>query len=420
MKALVINSGSSSLKYKLIDMAGERVLAEGLIERIGQEESRVRQVHYPPGRQAPRRSLDRRPLADHDRAMALIIEFLVSRPQGVIADPAEIGVIGHRVVHGGEDFRQPVLIDRRVIEVIEANSHLAPLHNPAGLAGIRTALAAFPRVPQVAVFDTAFHQTISPPVFLYALPYAFYREHGIRRYGFHGTSHRFVTHQAAALLGKPVSGVNLITLHLGNGSSVTAVRAGRSVDTSMGLTPLDGVVMGTRCGSIDPSIPAFLLERCGMSLEEMNRALSHQSGLKGICGLSDLRDLHARMDQGDRRARLAWEMLIHSYRRYLGAYLVVLGRVDAVVFTAGIGENDWQVRREVCRDLEGLGIELDQERNQELVGGAAGEVSRSSSPVKVLVVPTDEELEIARQAVSVVEGGSGQEGGELKKRGGTG
>ncbi len=403
MKALVINSGSSSLKYKLIDMSGEEVRAEGLIERIGLEGSRARQVHYLPGREAPRESLIQRPLADHGQAMAVIIEFLVSPAGGVITDPGDIGVIGHRVVHGGEDFREPTLIDQRVIEVIEANSHLAPLHNPAGLAGIRTALEAFPRVPQVAVFDTAFHQTIAPPVFLYALPYAFYREHGIRRYGFHGTSHRFVTHQAAALLDRPVSRVNLVTLHLGNGSSITAVRGGKSVDTSMGLTPLDGVVMGTRCGSIDPSIPAFLQERCGMSPEEVNRVMSQESGLKGVCGLSDLRDLHARLVRGDERARLAWDMLIHSYRRYLGAYLAVLGRVDAVVFTAGIGENDWQVRQEVCRDLERLGIELDRERNRGL-RGRAGVVSRPSSPVKVLVVPTDEELEIARQAVSVVGG----------------
>ena len=403
MKALVINSGSSSLKYKLIDMTGETVRAEGLIERIGQEGSRARQVHYPPEPDPPRESMVERPLADHAQAMQVIIEFLTARPGGVIGEAGEIGVIGHRVVHGGEDFRQSTLIDPRVIEVIEANSHLAPLHNPAGLAGIKTALAAFPRVPQVAVFDTAFHQTIEPPVFLYALPYAYYQEHGIRRYGFHGTSHRYVTHQAAELLGRPVSEVNLITLHLGNGSSITAVRGGKSVDTSMGLTPLDGVVMGTRCGSIDPSITGFLLQRCGMSIEEVGRVMSHQSGLKGICGLSDLRDIHARIQEGDQRARLAWDMLIHSYRRYLGAYLVVLGRVDALVFTAGIGENDWQVRAEVCRGLGRLGIELDPERNRD-PAGSAGEVSTPASPVKVLVVPTDEELEIARQAVSVVGG----------------
>ncbi len=403
MNILVLNSGSSSLKYQLIQMRDESVLAAGQVERIGMQNPSVRHSRRPGTSEELRVE---RPVQtdDHAQALRLAVKLLTDPDVGVIRDAEAIHAIGHRVVHGGERFREPVRIDKFVIEGIRANIPLAPLHNPSGLLGIDTALALFPGVPQVAVFDTAFHQTIPPKAFHYGIPYALYEELGIRRYGFHGTSHRHVAQEAAKLLGKPLHQCNLITLHIGNGASITAIENGKSVDTSMGMTPLGGVIMGTRSGDIDPAIVTFLENRKNMSLKEIDTLLTKESGLKGICGASDMRDVHALIEKGDKKAQLALDMTVYRYKMYVGAYFAVLGRVDAMVFTAGIGENDPIVRHGVCISLEKLGIVLDQDKNSALHRGVAREIGAAAGAVRIFVIPTDEELEIARQTAGIIKG----------------
>lgn len=400
MKTLVINSGSSSIKFQLLDMEHERVLATGLIERIGEEEGLVK---YTVKTQAgdERVFKHNEHIAHHSQGMHRAIALLTDREFGVISDLTEIAAIGHRVVHGGEKFHKPVLINGAVMVAIEENIPLAPLHNPANLDGIRVAMELLPGIPQVAVFDTAFHQTIPPRAHLYALPYSLYENYKVRRYGFHGTSHQYVAGECAKLIGKSLSQSNLITIHLGNGCSMTAVECGRSVDTTLGLTPLEGLVMGTRSGDVDPAVHSFLARNCGMDIEAIDLMLNKESGLKGLCGMNDMRDIHAAIERGDERAQLALDVQTYRNRRYVGAYMTVLGRVDAVVFTAGIGENDSIVREKTLAGLEPFGIEIDQSLNRERQSGPR-KISTAASQVQVWVIPTNEELAIARQVASLV------------------
>jgi acetate kinase len=398
MKVLVLNSGSSSIKYQLFQADGWAVLASGSVSRIGEPQSELKGRWARPDGEWESCHLGM-PVADHRDGLERIVARL--RESAVLADVAELRAVGHRVVHGGEVFHRPTLVDDRVVEVIRDMIPLAPLHNPANLAGIEVARGLFPEVPQVAVFDTAFHQSMPPEAYRYALPEDLYREHKVRRYGFHGTSHHYVAKRAAELLGKPLAECNLITLHLGNGASATAIRAGRSVDTSMGLTPLEGLVMGTRCGDIDPAIHFYLARNLGLDNDALDDLLNRRSGLLGLCGVNDMREIQARARAGDALADLAVGVFCHRLRKYLGAYYAQLGRVDAVVFTGGIGENDARVRASTCADLEGLGIVLDPAANAAGDGGERA-VSTPASRVAVLVIPTNEELEIARRALEAV------------------
>jgi acetate kinase len=402
MKFFIINSGSSSIKYQVIEMATETVLATGLVERIGEETGRLKNTFFP-GTPKERESVVEQAIPDHECGMHLVIALLTDQEQGIIGDTAEISAIGHRVVHGGEDFRASTRITPVVIEAIERNIPLAPLHNPANLDGIRVAMDLFPTVPQVAVFDTAFHQTMPPHAFMYALPYRLYEQDRVRRYGFHGTSHRFVAGECARLLGKPLAECNLITVHLGNGCSMTAIADGVSVDTSLGMTPLEGLVMGTRSGDIDPALHLFLKQNKGMDLETIDGLLNKESGLKGLCGMNDMRDIHKAVEAGDGRAALALAVQTYRNRKYLGAYMAVLGRVDAIVFTAGIGENDAIVRADSLQGLELFGVQLDPEKNQAR-NREARSISSAASRVRVFVIPTNEELAIAREVAAVVGG----------------
>lgn len=377
MKVLVLNSGSSSLKYQLFDMAERTLVARGAAERIGE-----------PGSD----------FSDHAAAL--------DRIAGLAADAAGDGNdllgIGHRVVHGGEAFREPCLIDERVIEVIRGLSSLAPLHNPANLLGIEVAMARRPDVPQVAVFDTAFHYSIPPHAYRYAVPEEWYESHGVRRYGFHGTSVAYVAKQTARALGRPLGELNLIVLHLGNGASVTAIANGKSVDTSMGLTPLEGLVMGTRSGDIDPGVIVHMARQAGMSVEDIDADLNEESGLSGLCGVGDVRDVLEREAAGDPRARLALDVYTYRMRKYIGAYIAALGHVDGIVFTAGVGENSADIRERVCEGLEALGVQLDEARNRNSAKGVRP-IHREGAPVAVLVVPTHEELEIAEQTLQCIQ-----------------
>lgn len=400
MKILIINSGSSSIKYQLLNMDTESVLVTGLVERIGENSGLLSGCTYPGGGKE-KRFRQETVIANHKTGMELLLEQISNPQDGVIGEAAEIDAVGHRVVHGGESFQQPALINEEVILAIEANIPLAPLHNPANLDGIRVARMFFPEVPQVAVFDTAFHQSIPPHAFLYGLPYELYKQDRIRRYGFHGTSHKYVAGETARILGKPLQKCNLITLHLGNGCSMTAIRNGRSVETSLGMTPLEGLIMGTRCGDIDPALHAILHRNKGMDIEAIDTMLNQESGLKGVCGKNDMRDIHRARSQGDQQAELAFAMFVHRIKKYLGAYLAILGRVDGVVFTAGIGENDKQMREAVVSGMEGLGIVLDREANGRQYCSSM-RISTPESPVDVLVVRTNEELEIGRQTIEIL------------------
>ena len=400
MKILVINSGSSSIKYQLLDMEDESVLVSGLVERIGEEKGDLTNKAFP--------GTDREvvteivhPIPDHNTGMRLVIELIVDPDKGVIKDKGEIGAVGHRVVHGGEDFHEPIAITDEVIAAIKANVPLAPLHNPANLDGIRVAMELFPGVPQVAVFDTAFHQTIPPHAYMYALPYELYEKDRVRRYGFHGTSHKFVAGECARLLEKPLGQCNLITVHLGNGCSMTAIKNGRSVDTSLGMTPLEGLVMGTRSGDVDPAIHAFLARNKGMDIEAIDAMLNKDSGLKGLCGMNDMRDIHAAIEQGDEKASLAFNVQTYRNRKYIGAYMAVLGRVDAIVFTAGIGENDTVGRLESTRGLESFGVKIDEVANARRAAGPL-KISTDDSTVVVWVIPTNEELAIGRETEHIL------------------
>lgn len=393
MSVLVLNSGSSSIKYRLFDSAGEISVASGTIEQIGEGESLIRHRAGERGEEI----VDSIQLADHRAGFEQVLATL-GRSDG-IGDSEGILAIGHRVVHGGETFRQPTRIDERVTDAIREQIRLAPLHNPGNLMGIEVARERLPDVPQVAVFDTAFHQTMPPHAVHYALPLSLQRTHRLRRYGFHGISHRYVTGRSARFLGCPPDRLNLITLHLGNGASAAAIRDGRSVDTSMGLSPLEGLIMGTRGGDLDPAIPSFLMRETGRSADQVDGLLNAESGLKGICGQSDMRTIERSARDGDERCQLALEMYAYRIRKYIGSYLAVLGRVDAVVFTAGIGENSHEIRARSCEGLSALGIEIDPARN-EAVSREEREIQGEGSRVKILVIPTNEELEIARETLA--------------------
>lgn len=398
MKVLVINSGSSSIKYQLFDMSAGEVLASGVIERIGEPQG-VHRHRLAAGGADSDETRDEQCIANHREGLACIGKVL--RESGALADLSELTAIGHRVVHGGEYFREPTRIDRQVLERIRDMIPLAPLHNPANAMGIEVTLQYAPDIPQVAVFDTAFHQSIPAHAWHYAIPERLYSEQRVRRYGFHGTSHHYVAKQAARQLGKALSSLNLITLHLGNGASVAAIRHGHSVDTSMGMTPLEGLIMGTRCGDIDPAIHFYLCRQAGLKFEQVESLLNKDSGLKGICGANDMREVHSLADAGDDRARLALTMYGYRIKKYIGAYYAVLGHVDALVFTAGIGENDAWLRAQACSGLQALGIDIDSAKNTQ-AGEGVFAIQRDGSPVSVLVVPTDEEYEIALQTVECV------------------
>ena len=402
MKFFVINSGSSSIKFQVIEMKTETVLATGLVERIGEESGRLKNT-FLPGTATAREIVIEQPIPDHYSGMMLVINLLTDKEKGIIKDATEISAIGHRVVHGGEDFRASTRITPKVIEAIQRNIPLAPLHNPANLDGIRVAMDIFPTVFQVAVFDTAFHQTMPPHAFMYALPYSLYEQDRVRRYGFHGTSHRYVAGECARLLGKPLAESNLITVHLGNGCSVTAIENGQSIDTSLGMTPLEGLVMGTRCGDLDPAIHLFLKQNKGMDLEAIDQMLNKESGLKGLCGMNDMRDIHQAIADGNKQAATALNVATYRNRKYIGAYMAVLGRVDGIVFTAGIGENDEVVRAESLKGLEVFGVRLDMQKNNTRSKEARC-ISTPESSVKVFVIPTNEELAIAREVANVLRG----------------
>jgi acetate kinase len=402
MTILVLNSGSSSIKYRLYDMHGRTVFASGLIEQIAEKEAHTHLSYRAPSGE-PVCSEESGTVPDHRAGLKLVIDSLLR--SGVIDTLDALDAIGHRVVHGGEAFKDPVLIDADVINAIEALSPLAPLHNPANLAGIKVAMQLCPKLPQVAVFDTAFHQSLPPHAYLYALPYGLFENDHVRRYGFHGTSHHYVAKTAAAHLRKPLDALNLITLHLGNGASATAVKAGRSVDTSMGMSPLEGLVMGTRSGDVDPGVILFLAREKGLSADEIDTLLNKHSGLKGICGRNDLREITDAANTGDEHAVLALEIFSYRAKKYIGAYVAALGRVDGLVFTGGIGEHAAEVRERICAGLEeGLGIGIDPRRNAAAQNGLF-EIQSEKSRIKVLVVPTDEEYEIALQTQELLDSG---------------
>ncbi|MQS34616.1 acetate kinase [Streptomyces katsurahamanus] len=396
-RVLVLNSGSSSVKYQLLDMHDGSRLAVGLVERIGEETSRLTHTALT-GDSAGKRERTG-PIADHEAALKAVAEELSA--DGLGLDSPELAAIGHRVVHGGLRFTEPTVVDDEVLAEVERLVPVAPLHNPANITGIRTARALRPDLPQVAVFDTAFHTTMPESAARYAIDVETADAHRIRRYGFHGTSHAYVSRETARLLGKAPEDVNVIVLHLGNGASASAVRGGRCVDTSMGLTPLEGLVMGTRSGDIDPAVTFHLQRVAGMSTDEIDVLLNKKSGLVGLCGDNDMREIRRRIDEGDERAQLAFDVYIHRLKKYIGAYYAVLGRVDAIAFTAGVGENAAPVREAAVAGLEELGLALDSALNDERSDDARL-ISAPDARVAVAVVPTDEELEIARQAFTLV------------------
>ncbi|MET9049021.1 acetate kinase [Streptomyces sp. NPDC004362] len=396
---LVLNSGSSSVKYQLLDMRDSSRLATGLVERIGEQTSRIKHTVAATGDTREQNG----PIADHQAALKAVAEELAR--DGLGLDSPELAAIGHRVVHGGMFFSEPTVIDDAVLTEIERLIPVAPLHNPANLTGIRTAMALRPDLPQVAVFDTAFHTTMPEQAARYAIDTKIADRHRIRRYGFHGTSHAYVSRETARLLGRAPEDVNVIVLHLGNGASASAVRGGRCVDTSMGLTPLEGLVMGTRSGDLDPAV-IFHLERVGgMSMDEIDTLLNKRSGLFGLCGDNDMREIQRRIDEGDAQARLAFDIYIHRLKKYIGAYYAVLGTVDAIAFTAGVGENAAPVREAAVAGLEGLGLAVDGDLNA-VRGDGPRLISPAGARVAVAVVPTDEELEIATQTYALVGKGS--------------
>ena len=395
MKVLVINCGSSSLKYQLIDAQTEKALAVGLCERIGID---GRLNHTPAGGE---KVVINKDMPDHEVAVQMVLDELTDEKYGVISDLKEIDAIGHRVVHGGEKFASSVVINDEVMAAIEECNPLAPLHNPANLIGIRACQAIMPGVPNVAVFDTTFHQTMEPTAFMYGLPYECYEKYKVRRYGFHGTSHSFVSKRAIALAGLDPENSKVIVCHLGNGASVSAVKNGKSVDTSMGLTPLEGLVMGTRSGDIDPAIIEYLAHAMDKSLEEVMKILNKESGVYGLSGVSsDFRDLEKAADEGNKKAQLAQDVFGYRVAKYIGAYTAAMNGVDAIAFTAGLGENNGIMREYVCSFLGYLGVEIDKEKNS--VRGEETIVSTPNSKVKVLVVPTNEELAIARETMELV------------------
>ncbi|MCD8198913.1 MAG: acetate kinase [Phascolarctobacterium sp.] len=395
MVVFVVNCGSSSIKYQLINMEGEIVMAKGLIERIGMDGSLLK--HTPVGKDTVTVNAD---IPDHKVGIQMVIEALTNSEYGVIGSMKGIDAVGHRVVHGGERFTDSVLITSDVLKGIEACSEIAPLHNPPNVLGIKACTELMPDTPQVAVFDTAFHQTMPRVAFLYGLPYELYVKYGLRRYGFHGTSHKYVAQRAAEMMGEHTNDLRIITCHLGNGASITAIKYGKSVDTSMGYTPLEGLIMGTRSGEIDPAIIPFLMEKEHMTAQQVDNYLNKQSGILGISGVSsDFRDLEEAANSGDERSQLAIDIFAYKVKKYIGSYVAAMGGVDAIVFTAGLGENSPFMRDKICNGLEYLGTRIDPVLNA--VRGEAREISIRRARVKIFVIPTNEELVIARDTYRI-------------------
>jgi len=399
LKILVLNCGSSSLKYQLFDMPQEKVAAKGLVERIGIEGSRIK--HTKTGSNTTVRDAN---IPNHKVALKYVVDLLLDGDAGVMKSLSELGAAGHRVVHGGEKFASSVVIDDDVIQAIDECVPLAPLHNPANLTGIKAMKELLPDLPQVAVFDTAFHQTMPQKAYMYGLPYRYYTTYKGRRYGFHGTSHYYVAHRTAELMGKPIEELKIVTCHLGNGSSITAVNGGVSVDTSLGFGTVPGIIMGTRSGDVDPTLLLHIMEQEGMSPSEMSHVLHKESGFWGLSGISsDLRDIEEAMEKGNERAALVMEMLVYGIAKFVGAYAAAMKGLDAVAFTAGIGENSPIVREKVCEYLSFLGLKFDRAENEALIRGKEGYISMKDSPVKALVVPTNEELVIARDTFKLID-----------------
>ena len=397
MEILVINAGSSSLKYQLINTDSKEVLAKGLCERIGIDGSNLQHTNVAKGE----KTVIENPMKDHGDAIQMVIDALVDEKIGVIKSMDEIGAVGHRVVHGGEEFTKSCLITDAVLKGLEKCTPLAPLHNPPNIIGIEACKKIMPNTPMVAVFDTAFHQTMPAEAYMYALPYEFYEQYRIRKYGFHGTSHKYVSQEAVKVLGKPAEELKIVTCHLGNGSSISAVDGGKCVDTSMGFTPLDGVPMGTRTGSMDPAVMTFLMNK-GMSAKEIDNLVNKESGVAGISDVSsDFRDLSAAAESGNKRAELALAMFSYQVKKFIGSYAAAMGGIDAVVFTAGVGENDAATRKDIVSGLEFMGIKIDDEKNS--TRGTV-DVSAADATVKTLVIPTDEEMMIAIDTQRLVEG----------------
>ncbi|NIK67763.1 acetate kinase [Paenibacillus sp. BK720] len=401
MKVLVINAGSSSLKYQLYNMENESVLASGRVERIGMDSSIV--THEPPGKPDVTQVSE---ILDHITAVKKVIDMLTHPEHGVVASMGEIDAVGHRIVHGGEVFKSSALVTADVKQEIRKLFDLAPLHNPAHMMGINAVEANMPNVPQVVVFDTAFHQTMPNTSYLYPIPRVLYRRHKVRRYGFHGTSHQYVSEQAAKYLGKPLESLKVISCHIGNGASATAIMDGKSFDTSMGMTPLEGLMMGTRSGDLDPAIVPYVMNKEDLTLSEVNSMLNKHSGMLAISGISsDMREIVEAMGEGDANAKLAFDMYTYRVRKYIGAYAAAMNGVDVILFTAGVGENSNVLRKAVCEGISFLGVELDEERNN-IRSKDVREISTDASRVKVLVVPTNEELLIARDTYKIVKGES--------------
>ena len=399
MKILVINAGSSSVKYQLIDMENDALLAKGLCDRIGIEGGNFK--HQVEGREDYKIQIQ---MANHGEAIQLVVKTLTDPKLGVISSLSEIGAVGHRVLHGGEKFSGAVKVDDKVIAAIEECCELGPLHNPHNLTGIRACEAIMPGVPQVAVFDTGFHQTMPDYAYLYALPYEYYEKYKIRRYGFHGTSHRYVTLRAAAMLGKKPEEINIVTCHLGNGSSITAVKGGKCLDTTMGVTPLEGIIMGTRCGSIDPAIVPLLMKKENLTPDQMDTIMNKKSGILGVTGgvTSDNRDIENGAKQGNKRYQLVESMLCHQLTKYIGGFAAAMGGMDAVVFTGGIGENNPQYRTRVAEKLAFMGVKIDEEKNAFAKrNGKEVDLSAPGASVKMLVIPTNEELMIAKDTYAL-------------------
>ena len=397
MNVLVINCGSSSLKYQLINSESKDVLAKGLCERIGIDGSAI--THQPAGKDKITKEI---PMPDHKKAVELVINALTDKENGVVSSLDEIDAVGHRVVHGGEKFAEATIITDDVIKAIEECNDLAPLHNPANLIGIDACKALMPNVPMVAVFDTAFHQTMPAKAYLYGLPYEYYEKYKVRRYGFHGTSHSFVSKRTAEILGKDIKDLKIIVCHLGNGASISEVKNGECIDTSMGLTPLEGLIMGTRSGDIDPAIIEFICKKENISVEEMNTVLNKKSGVLGLsAGLSsDFRDLASASDAGNKRAIDTLDTYAYHVAKYVGSYIAAMNGVDVIVFTAGIGENNAAMRKMICEYFKYLGVEIDDEVNK--IRGEEITLSKEGCPVKVMVVPTNEELAICEETVALV------------------
>lgn len=396
MKILIINCGSSSLKYKLIDMANEKDIIEGIVERIGLDQSRLVQKN-----ELREKYILEKEIKDHKEAIDIVLNTLVDPKVGVIKSIDEITAVGHRVVHGGERYSSSIIINEEVIKYLEECSKLAPLHNPANIIGIRACQSLMPNKEMVAVFDTAFHGTLPEKAYIYAIDYDLYKDHKIRKYGFHGTSHKYVSHKVAEAMGKDIKDLKIITCHLGNGASISAIKGGQCIDTTMGFTPLAGIPMGTRSGNIDPSIIPFLVEECGYTIEEVSESLNKKSGVLGISGVSsDFRDIEDAASKGDKRAQLALDIFHYRIRAEIGSFIVNMGGVDVIVFTAGVGENSPETREECLKDLEFLGLTLDREKNK--VRGNLTEISKADSKIKVYVVPTNEELMIAKETVELI------------------